>query len=113
MTLIVPDTVTTLDAVLPAIDEVKIVTWGKINSAPHCGYNILLPRLKFSWATGLKDHLKALGMANAFSESADFGAMFADGVGGFSDARQNSFVQIDEKGTEAAVVTHLVHADCA
>jgi len=69
-------------------------------------FNLLMPKFKFGYETDLVEVLKALGMEIAFDPSkADFSNMFVDGVGWLSKARQKAFIQVDEKGTEAAAVT--------
>ncbi len=76
-------------------------------------FNLHLPKFKFEYDTDLVDVLKTLGMEIAFDPSrADFGNMFTDGVGWLDKAKQKTFIQVDEKGTEAAAVTALITQDC-
>ena len=64
-----------------------------------------LPKFKLSYEVGLNDMLKAMGIAEAFSPDADF-SNIVDGGGIFiSQVKQKAFVQVDERGTEAAAVT--------
>ncbi len=71
-----------------------------------------LPRFKFGYETGLNEVLKTLGMEIAFDPGlADFGNLFVDGIGWIDKAKQKTFVQVDEKGTEAAAVTQMIFAD--
>ena len=75
---------------------------------------ILLPKFKFEFEAGLNDILKAMGMPAAFDPGmADFGAMFTDGVGWIDKVKQKAFVEVDEKGTEAAAVTVVIFTDSA
>lgn len=68
-----------------------------------------LPRFKFSYEAYLNDYLKALGMGVAFDMSAaDFSGMrpvppplFISGV------KHKTYVDVNEKGTEAAAVTSV------
>ena len=71
-----------------------------------------LPRFKFGYEVSLTGILQTLGMEIAFDPMrADFGNMFVDGVGWIDQVKQKAFVQVDEKGTEAAAVTQVIFAD--
>jgi len=68
---------------------------------------VYMPKFKFSYEKQLNDQLKSMGMLDAFDPS------LAD-LSGISDAdifvsfvKQNTFVEVDEKGTEAAAVTTI------
>jgi serine protease inhibitor len=66
---------------------------------------LYLPKLELEYSKQLKEELIALGMPEAFSSQADFSAMTdADPV--YLDfVKHDSYVKVDEKGTEAAAVT--------
>ncbi len=69
-------------------------------------FTVGLPRFKFEYEVDLKEILQTLGMEIAFNPTrADFSNMFVDGVGWIDKVKQKAFVQVDEKGTEAAAVT--------
>ncbi len=70
---------------------------------------LALPRFKMECDVKLNDPLMALGMKQAFTGAADFSAM-ADEPLFVSEVKQNSFVEVNEEGTEAAAVTtvHMV-----
>jgi serpin B len=68
---------------------------------------VYMPKFKFSYEKVLNDQLQSMGMIDAFNSS------LAD-LSGISDAsifvsfvKQNTFVEVDEKGTEAAAVTTI------
>jgi serpin B len=68
---------------------------------------IILPKFKFEYEKYLNDQLKSLGMLDAFEP------YLAD-LSGISDAdiyvdfvKQNTFVDVNEEGTEAAAVTTI------
>jgi serpin B len=68
---------------------------------------IIMPKFKFEYEKFLNDQLKALGMLDAFDP------VLAD-LSGISDAdifvdfvKQNTFVEVNEEGTEAAAVTTI------
>lgn len=68
---------------------------------------LVLPKFKLENTLELKAPLQALGMKMAFeSGKADFSGMFAD-LHHISEIRQKGFVQVDEKGTEAAATTSI------
>ncbi len=76
------------------------------------GFEIGLPKFKFECETNLKEVLMALGMEIAFDPNrADFSNLFSDGIGWLDKAKQKAFIQVDEKGTEAAAVTQMVFVD--
>ncbi|MDZ7738037.1 MAG: serpin family protein, partial [Bacteroidales bacterium] len=68
---------------------------------------VYMPLYKFSYEKYLNDQLQSMGMIDAFKPS------LAD-LSGISDAqifvsfvKQNTFVEVNEKGTEAAAVTTI------
>ncbi|MCK4373273.1 MAG: serpin family protein, partial [candidate division Zixibacteria bacterium] len=76
------------------------------------GFTAGLPKFKFEYEVSLTQILQTLGMEIAFDPvRADFSNMFVDGVGWIDRVKQKAFVQVDEKGTEAAAVTQVVFID--
>jgi len=70
--------------------------------------DIALPRFKVEYKTEMKDALIALGMGIAFSEDADFSEMFPPDAmrrAFISRVIHQSFVEVNEEGTEAAAAT--------
>jgi serine protease inhibitor len=68
--------------------------------------DLYLPKVTLSWKRELSGNMKALGMRAAFADGADFTRMSTLGHQlVLSLLQQNSFVSIDEEGTEAAAVT--------
>lgn len=67
---------------------------------------IKLPKFEYSFFTPFENTLKALGMSEAFTESADFGNM-TDGDNDLYvfDVLHKCYIRIDELGAEAAAVT--------
>jgi serine protease inhibitor len=67
---------------------------------------IRFPRFKFEYERTLNDDLKSLGMIKAFSDTeADFTNINPNGGLYISFVKHNSFVEVNETGTEAAAVT--------
>ncbi len=97
----------------PFIETLSSHEWNALTFSPAVGtgqgswrqVDVELPKFTFSYEKVLNDDLKALGMIDAFDpNSAD--------LSGISDAdlfvsfvKQNTFVEVNEKGTEAAAVT--------
>ena len=67
---------------------------------------LVLPKFKLEYGVELNRPLMSLGIKTAFTEKADFSGI-SDRSLFISKARQKTFVQIDEQGTEAAAVTGL------
>lgn len=105
-----PDTSATIEKVIRGMTPEKWALWTS-GDTPH-KFDLGLPRFKFGYEVGLVDVLKSLGMEIAFDPGlADFSNLFVDGIGWISDAKQKTFIQVDEKGTEAAAVTQIWFAD--
>lgn len=69
---------------------------------------IHLPTFTFESDELLNDHLKALGMTDAFhADTADLTPMHDDPRLQVSFVKQNTFIAVDERGTEAAAVTTI------
>ena len=68
---------------------------------------VQLPKFTFSTDQPLNHHLRSLGMADAFTDAADLSRMSDDPRLLVSFVKQNTFVQVDEEGTEAAAVTTI------
>ena len=66
-----------------------------------------LPKFSFSTDKLLNDQLQALGMTDAFSRDADLSRMSDDPRLLVSFVKQNTFVEVNEEGTEAAAVTTI------
>ena len=68
---------------------------------------VFMPKFKFSYEKLLNDQLKSMGMTDAFED-------YLANLSGISDSRlyvdfvkQNTFVEVNEEGTEAAAVTTI------
>ncbi len=74
---------------------------------------VTMPRWKSESEFGLRQQLSALGMDRAFSPAAEFGGMTDAGDIQISEVVHKAFVEVTEKGTEAAAATGAVMAATA
>ncbi|MBN2440874.1 MAG: hypothetical protein JXJ04_06000 [Spirochaetales bacterium] len=75
---------------------------------PH-NVHLTLPQFSFGWANSLKNLLQDLGMTDAFNSSlADFSGINGERNLFIGDVFHQSFVAVDEKGTEASAATAIV-----
>ncbi|WP_345240895.1 serpin family protein [Nibrella saemangeumensis] len=103
MTVLLPSQNTSADAVLNSINAGE---WTQLQKDMAEGkIDIGLPKFTLSYEIQLKNTLTALGMPTAFTDAADFTKINRNGDLYLSFVKQNTFVAVDEKGTEAAAVT--------
>jgi serpin B len=67
-----------------------------------------IPRFRLEQKYNLNDPLQEMGMRRAFGGKADFSGMTGKKELYISDVVHQSFVEVDEKGTEAAAATGVV-----
>jgi serpin B len=103
MTAILPPAGTDVDAFVTSLDDAK---WRAIIDAlSHHEADVYLPKFQMKWKDFLNDDLIGMGMEQAFSPGgADFSRMSSEGLF-ISFVQQNTFVNVNEEGTEAAAVT--------
>jgi len=106
------DILVPVDDLQPFIAELTNQDWDTMTSymdgcPEYSEITLVMPKFKFEFEKQLKDQLKALGMIDAFNP------LLAD-LSGISDAdiyvnfvKQNTFVDVNEEGTEAAAVTTI------
>ena len=70
--------------------------------------SIQMPKFQLSYEVELNDVLKNLGMATAFQKGANFSKIIEeDDPLWISLVKQKTFIEVDEKGTEAAAATEV------
>ena len=79
-------------------------------AAGACSEKVILslPKFEIKSSMSLKSALSAIGMADAFGESADFSGIGASASGQsptIGEVLQNARIRVDESGTEAAAAT--------
>ena len=88
------------------INSLNIDTWQEvINGFYPNTMNVSIPKFKLEYKNELSDILGSLGMPVAFTDMADFSGI--NGTGGLYISRviHQSYVEVDETGTEAAAAT--------
>jgi serpin B len=103
MVVVLPASKYSVDQV---VDKLNSSTWKHWQESMRpIQLHVELPKFKFSYKTLLNNSLSQLGMGVAFSDFADF-SKIANGRGlAISRVLHNTFVAVDEEGTEAAAVT--------
>lgn len=103
MTVLLPAESTTADAL---IDNMNSTEWAQLQKEMTPGmFDIGLPKFTLNYEINLNKALTTMGMPTAFTDRADFTKINAKGGLTLSFVKQNTFVAVDEQGTEAAAVT--------
>jgi len=79
-----------------------------VGSLEYQQVRLTMPRFEFESGFSLKEALAAMGMAEAFSEQADFSGMTGRRDLFISEVVHKAFVSVDEAGTEAAAATAVI-----
>jgi serpin B len=88
------------------IEQLNAEQWKQFSSQFRTKKGLLaMPRFKLEYETNLNEILKKLGMNHIF-QKADFSRMTDVSVE-VSDVKHKTFVEVNEKGTEAAAITSI------
>ena len=71
---------------------------------------LTMPKFEFTSGFSVKKALATMGMADAFTDNADFSGMTGKRDLYISDVIHKAFVSVDEEGTEAAAATAVIMA---
>ncbi|MEZ0608669.1 serpin family protein [Fibrella sp. WM1] len=105
MTVLLPKNGTTADGLLGTFTPAE---WTQLQTAMSSGkIDIGLPKFTLKTENKLQPVLSQMGMPTAFTDRADFTGINPNGGLLLTSVKQNAFVAVDEKGTEAAAVTTI------
>ncbi len=91
--------------IVDIVAEMNVENW----EAWFSGYTeqqiaLTMPKFKYSFDTEFSEALMNLGLGVAFSDGANFSGL-SEGFTKISFVKQKTFIEVNEKGTEAAAVT--------
>jgi len=94
-----------LEDIIQALTPANWKTWmGSFSSKTQV--TVQIPKFKYDYRTSLNNPLTNMGLGNAFNPfSADFTGISQDDNLFISDVIHQTFIDVNEKGTEAAAVT--------
>lgn len=105
MTILLPYHGVSLDSLIASISSEIWSGW--MNGFTKHEMRLALPRFRLTFDITLNEILRRMGMAIAFTEAADFTAMYQPGGLLISEVKHKTFIEVDEEGTEAAAVTSV------
>jgi serine protease inhibitor len=105
MTVILPNEGEDIDLLIAELTQGKWDEW--MSSFSEDSVNLFLPKIKLEYKAEetLKKVLTRMGMGIAFSDLADFTGMYEPGGIFIGRVIHKTFLEVDEKGTEAAAAT--------
>ena len=107
MMLILPDYDKTIADVVEKMNTENWASWQKDFKMTN-DVDIVLPKFKIEYEKKLKDILQLMGMEEAFTTQADFSNINANRDLFISEVLHKTFIDVNEKGTEAAAVTAII-----
>ena len=102
MILLLPNVEKTTDDIIEIMTNDNWIEWQKSYSTQNL--KITIPKFTFSYKKEFNDALINLGLGIAFSDNANFSGL-SDIPTKISFVLQKTFIDVNEKGTEAAAVT--------
>ncbi|MCG3157646.1 MAG: hypothetical protein DKINENOH_04282 [bacterium] len=105
MTILLPHHGVSLDSLITSISSEIWSDW--MTGFTKHEMRLALPRFRLTFDITLNEILRSMGMAIAFTDAADFTAMYQAGDLLISEVKHKTFVEVDEEGTEAAAVTSV------
>ena len=89
-------------------NKLSLDNWNNwVNNFKEKEGTLILPKFKIEYDKELKDTLSSLGMGVAFSDNADFSKMRSENDIKISKVKHKTYINLDEKGTEATAVTSV------
>ncbi|MFD1615714.1 serpin family protein [Gelatiniphilus marinus] len=102
MTLLLPHADKVANDIVAILNNKNWMAWQ--NNYTEQAVKITMPKFTFSYKKQFNDALTNLGLGIAFSDNADFSGI-SDVATKISFVLQKTFIDVNEKGTEAAAVT--------
>ena len=106
MIVLLPHKVEGLKEVEKVLTSARLNEWR--NKMKVTNVEFLLPKFKFTSSFKLGKVLTAMGMGVAFTDNADFSGMSTKEDLKISEVIHKAFVEVNEKGTEAAAATAVI-----
>ncbi len=114
MAVVLPDgPLSELAGHLAAAGGVGALLDGLLSGAAECQVDLTLPRFRVTAGFLLTDTLQQLGVRRAFTGAADFSGITGDEPLHISAVLHKAYVDVGEKGTEAAAATAVAFATLA
>lgn len=90
-------------------EELTLDNWIKWNKEfKECQGTVKMPKFKLHYEIVLNNILQQLGMESAFKEEAEFTKLIEERIPVWiSEVKQKTFIEVNEKGTEAAAATGI------
>ncbi len=103
MMVILPNQGQDINSIVGQLNMQMLDDWISQMRIAEC--NVTLPKFKIECEYSLNNDLIAMGMKTAFSPSADFTRINRNGGLYISEVKHKTYIDVNEKGTEAAAVT--------
>ena len=112
MVVLLPNEDKTCDDLTTALNAESWINW-MVSFRMAYNVDIWLPKFKDEYKIKLNDVLSAMGMETAFTPNADFSGINGEGEIWIDYVQHNTFIDVSEKGTEAAAATVVAMRDFA
>jgi serpin B len=109
MVVILPHPDKKVSDLLAGLDTDKWQSW--FENSRYYSHRVDLPKFKYEFKELLNEPLDNLGLGDAFSPAADFTKITPPGGIYISRAIHQTFIDVQEEGTEAAAATIIEHID--
>jgi len=108
MVLVLPSQTNTVNQLISQLSITSLNGW--LAKSDSSAVSLYLPKFTFSYEKSLNETLSDLGMAEAFTDRADFSRLlqgFKAGSLKITEVKHKAFVEVNEEGTEAAAATSV------